>query len=81
LDVNLAIWGIGEVKHNVVPFYMAQMVCMWKWLYVLKWIGPTSQQAPDYNKNQICITKFHGQSKLGSTPLVVHLELLDPNDP
>jgi hypothetical protein len=26
VDVNLAIWGTQEFKHNVVPLYVAQMV-------------------------------------------------------
>ncbi len=25
MDVDLAIWGIEEFKHNVVPLYMIQM--------------------------------------------------------
>jgi hypothetical protein len=54
--------------------------CMWRWLWVLRWIGPRSQQAPDHSKNQIYITKFCGQSKLGQMPLIVHLELLDLNN-
>ncbi len=28
MDINLAIWGKQEFKHNVVPLYMAQMAYM-----------------------------------------------------
>jgi hypothetical protein len=54
VDVNLAIWGIGEFKHNVVPLYMAQMVYVEVALGVeMDWSNiPTSsrlQQKPNFH--------------------------------
>jgi hypothetical protein len=81
VDVTLAIWGTREFKHNVVPLYMAQMVYVEVVMGVeMDWFNiPTSSLA--HNGNQTCITKFCGRMNHDPTPLMVHMELLDLNNP